>query len=143
MIEIPAAALSAHNFAKHLDFLSIGTNDLIQYTLAIDRIDDSVNYLYDPLHPAVLRLIQLTLQAGRGAKIPVSMCGEMASDPHYARLLLGLGLTEFSMQPSALLEQKQAINSANVIQFEAKVNRRIQRGSPEQIERLLTEINGD
>ena len=102
MIEVPAAAISANIFAKQLDFLSIGTNDLIQYTLAIDRIDDQVNYLYDPLHPSVLRLISLTLQAGRRAKIPVAMCGEMAGDPRYTRLLLGMGLQEFSAHPSNL-----------------------------------------
>jgi phosphotransferase system enzyme I (PtsI) len=91
MIEVPAAALSAGDFAKHLDFLSIGTNDLIQYTLAIDRIDDEVTYLYDPLHPAVLKLIRMTINAGRAAGIPVAMCGEMAGDPRYTRLLLAWG----------------------------------------------------
>ncbi len=104
MIEIPAAALTAPCFAAKLDFMSIGTNDLIQYTLAIDRIDDEVAYLYDPLHPAVLRLIQLIIQAGQAADIPVSMCGEMAGDPRFTRLLLGMGLTQFSMYPSSILE---------------------------------------
>jgi len=141
MIEIPAAALSAHDFARQLDFLSLGTNDLIQYTLAIDRVDDSVNYLYDPVHPAVLRLIQLTLQAGRSANIPVSMCGEMASDPRYTRLLLGLGLTQFSMQPSALLEIKQTINATHIGSIEQRVRRRIQRATPEQILALIEELN--
>src|SRR3546814_20611937 len=83
--------------ARHARFFSIGTNDLIQYTLAIDRVDDEVNYLYDPLHPAVLQLISHTINAGVGAHIPVTMCDEMAGDPRYTRLLLGLGLTEFSM----------------------------------------------
>ncbi|MEJ2687825.1 MAG: phosphoenolpyruvate--protein phosphotransferase [Gammaproteobacteria bacterium] len=110
MIEVPAAALSAGFFARHLDFLSIGTNDLIQYTLAIDRIDDEVNYLYDPLHPAVLRLIQMVIDAGHKAGIPVSMCGEMAGDARYTRLLLGLGLTEFSMQAASVLEIKGIID---------------------------------
>ncbi|MGH1537333.1 MAG: phosphoenolpyruvate--protein phosphotransferase, partial [Gammaproteobacteria bacterium] len=114
MIEVPAAAISANIFAKQLDFLSIGTNDLIQYTLAIDRIDDQVNYLYDPLHPSVLKLINITLQAGRRADIPVAMCGEMAGDPRYTRLLLGLGLTEFSAHPSNLLEIKQIINKSKI-----------------------------
>ncbi len=109
MIEVPAAAVSADLFAPHLDFLSIGTNDLIQYTLAIDRVDDAVNYLYDPLHPAVLRLIDLTIRAGKSAGIPVAMCGEMAGDSRYTRLLLGMGLTEFSMHPSTLLEIKKII----------------------------------
>lgn len=114
MIEIPAAAVCADQFARYLDFLSIGTNDLIQYTLAIDRVDDEINYLYDPLHPAVLMLIRNTLRAGRRAGIPVSLCGEMAGDPRYTRLLLGLGLTEFSMHPSNLLEVKRAIQDSNV-----------------------------
>jgi phosphotransferase system enzyme I (PtsI) len=84
MIEVPAAAICANYFSRSLDFLSIGTNDLIQYALAIDRIDDEVNYLYDPLHPAVLKLIDMTIRAGRRARIPVSMCGEMAGDPSSA-----------------------------------------------------------
>lgn len=112
MIEVPAAALAAEAFARHLDFLSIGTNDLIQYTLATDRIDDAVNYLYDPLHPAVLRLIDMTIKAGRKAHIPVAMCGEMAGDPRYTRLLLGMGLTEFSTPPAMLLEVKSIIQSS-------------------------------
>jgi len=109
MIEVPAAALAADAFAKKLDFLSIGTNDLIQYTLAIDRIDDEVNYLFDPLHPAVLKLIYMTIEAGKKAGIPVSMCGEMASDTQYTRLLLGMGLEYFSVQANALLEVKHII----------------------------------
>jgi phosphoenolpyruvate-protein phosphotransferase (PTS system enzyme I) len=109
MIEIPSAAIAADLFAPYLDFFSIGTNDLIQYTLAIDRVDDSVNYLYDPLHPAVLRLIALTIEAGRKARIPVAMCGEMAGDPRYTGLLLGLGLKEFSMHPATLLMIKRNV----------------------------------
>lgn len=114
MIEVPAAAISADLFARKLDFLSIGTNDLIQYTLAIDRVDDSVNYLYDPLHPSVLRLIQTVLAAGREAGIPVAMCGEMAGDTHFTRLLLGLGLREFSMEPSQMLEVRQQILESRI-----------------------------
>lgn len=117
MIEVPAAAVAADLFAPHLDFLSIGTNDLIQYTLAIDRVDDAVNYLYDPLHPAVLRLIAMTIQAGQAAQIPVGMCGEMAGDPHYTRLLLGLGLREFSMHPSGLLEIKRIVRESELEQL--------------------------
>ncbi len=113
MIETPAAALTADAFARELDFLSIGTNDLIQYTLAVDRIDDEVNYLYDPLHPAVLRLIKMTIEAGERAGIPVGMCGEMAGDRRYTPLLLGLGLREFSMLPGSLLEVKQLLLSLN------------------------------
>ena len=110
MIEVPAAALSASVFAHNLDFLSIGTNDLIQYTLAIDRVDDQVHYLFDPLHPAVLFLIHHTIRAGHEAGTPVSMCGEMASNPRLTRLLVGLGLREFSTHPGVLLEIKQIIN---------------------------------
>jgi phosphotransferase system enzyme I (PtsI) len=114
MIEVPAAAISADLFAPYLDFFSIGTNDLIQYTLAIDRVDDAVNYLYDPLHPSVLRLIAITIRAGKNARIPVAMCGEMAGDPRYTSLLLGLGLTEFSMHPATLLEVKKIVRHSNV-----------------------------
>jgi phosphotransferase system enzyme I (PtsI) len=114
MIEVPAAAICADIFARELDFLSIGTNDLIQYTIAIDRVDDEVNYLYDPLHPAVLRLIQMTIQSGQKMGIPVAMCGEMAGDARYTRLLLGMGLKEFSVHPNALLEVKQVINESRV-----------------------------
>ena len=122
MIEVPAAALAADAFAKKLDFLSIGTNDLIQYTLAIDRIDDEVNYLFDPLHPAVLKLIHMTIEAGKKASIPVSMCGEMASDTQYTRLLLGMGLEYFSVQANALLEIKHIIINSTLknLQSEAK-----------------------
>lgn len=112
MIEVPAAALSADNFAQRLDFLSIGTNDLIQYTLALDRIDDEVSYLYNPLHPSVLRLIDFTIKAGKQAGIPVSLCGEMASDPLYTRLLLGMGLEYFSVPPNAILEIKSIITNS-------------------------------
>lgn len=110
MIEVPAAAVCADIFARELDFLSIGTNDLIQYAVAIDRINDEVSYLYDPLNPGVLRLISMTIAAGRAAGIPVAMCGEMAGDPRYTRLLLGLGLNEFSVHPSSLLEIKHIIH---------------------------------
>jgi len=109
MIEVPAAALAAEQFARQLDFLSIGTNDLIQYTLAIDRVDDAVAYLYDPLHPAVVQLLAQVIRAGNAAGIPVSMCGEMAGDPQFVALLAGLGLRQFSMQPGALLAVKERI----------------------------------
>ncbi len=114
MIEVPAAALAAPLLARYCDFFSLGTNDLIQYTLAMDRVDDEINYLYDPLHPAVLQLIKITIEAGAAAGIPVSMCGEMASDKRYTALLLGLGLTEFSMHPASLLEVKRAIMQSDV-----------------------------
>lgn len=114
MIEVPAAAVAADLFASRLDFLSIGTNDLIQYTLAIDRVDDEVNYLYDPLHPSVLRLVKMTIDAGKRADIPVTMCGEMAGDPHFTKLLLGLGLRIFSMDPTTLLEVKKKVLDTDI-----------------------------
>lgn len=123
MIEVPAAALAADAFARELDFLSIGTNDLVQYTLAIDRIDDEVNYLYDPLHPSVLRLIQMVIDAGKRHNIPISMCGEMAGDPRYIPLLLGMGLREFSMQPGSLLEVKRVVRSLDAASLAKQVGR--------------------
>ncbi|HOM21862.1 MAG TPA: phosphoenolpyruvate--protein phosphotransferase, partial [Ottowia sp.] len=113
MIEIPAAALSLRLFLRHFDFLSIGTNDLIQYTLAIDRTDESVAHLYDQLHPAVLRLVADTLAEGARQGKPVSVCGEMAGDTAMTRLLLGLGLRSFSMHPSQILAVKQEILRAD------------------------------
>ena len=109
MVEVPAAALLAEEFLQHFDFLSIGTNDLIQYTLAIDRADESVAYLYDPLHPAVLRLVAGVIAAGARCGKEVSICGEMAADAALARLLLGLGLRYFSMQPTQIPHVKQQI----------------------------------
>jgi phosphotransferase system enzyme I (PtsI) len=114
MIEIPAAAITARSFARQLDFLSIGTNDLIQYTLAVERMDEEVNFLFDPLHPAVLHLIRVTIDAAIEANIPIGMCGEMAGDPRFTRLLLGMGLRELSMQPSALLETREIIRNSNL-----------------------------
>jgi phosphotransferase system enzyme I (PtsI) len=113
MIEVPAAALIVDRFAQGFDFLSIGTNDLIQYTLAIDRADETVAHLYDPLHPAVLRLIAATLDAGTRHGKPVSLCGEMAGDPALTRLLLGLGLRSFSMHPAQILAVKQEVLRAD------------------------------
>ena len=111
MIEVPAAALNSAAFAERLDFLSIGTNDLIQYTLAIDRVDDELTYLYDPAHPAVLRLIREVIEAGRRTGIPISMCGEMAGDLRFVPLLLGMGLREFSMQPAAILDVRERLRT--------------------------------
>lgn len=141
MIEIPATAVCAEIFAKHVDFFSIGTNDLIQYTLAIDRIDDHVNYLYDPLHPAVLRLIHMTLDAGKLHNIPVSMCGEMAGDPRFTRLLLAMGLESFSMHPNALLEIKQVINETDLSQLPPQTLEIMEMLDPLEAELLLDQIN--
>ncbi|GAB1391958.1 phosphoenolpyruvate--protein phosphotransferase [Rhodocyclaceae bacterium] len=140
MIEIPAAALALGPFLKRLQFLSIGTNDLIQYTLAIDRTDETVSHLYDPLHPAVLRLLAQVIQTAHKAEMPVAVCGELAGDPKLCRLLLGMGLRHFSMHPSQLLEVKQQIVMADTEQLEAKVTRILRCDEPErirdQVERL-------
>ena len=139
MIEVPASAVCADIFAKQLDFLSIGTNDLIQYTMAIDRVNDEVNYLYDPLHPAVLRLIHTTIEAGNKAGIPVSMCGEMAGDIEHTRLLLGLGLREFSVHPAILLEVKQIINSTNVSELSDLIEQALNASTGAEIHMLFRE----
>ena len=141
MIEVPAAALSAGLFARRLDFLSIGTNDLIQYTLAIDRVDDEVTYLYDPLHPAVLRLIKLVIDAGRTHDTPVAMCGEMAGDPRYTRLLLGMGLQELSLHPTALLEIKDVIQRSPVARFKPVVDDILGTDDPQRIGEMLGILN--
>ena len=141
MIEVPAAALSASLFARKLDFLSIGTNDLIQYTLAIDRVDDAVTYLYDPLHPAVLRLVKMVIDAGRQYRTPIAMCGEMASDTRYTRLLLGMGLTEFSVHPTALLEVKDMIIHSRPADFSELVNDILADDDPATIVERLDALN--
>ncbi|AXA92499.1 phosphoenolpyruvate--protein phosphotransferase [Massilia sp. YMA4] len=114
MIEIPAAALALPMFVRKMNFLSIGTNDLIQYTLAIDRVDYEVAHLYNPLHPAILQLISMTIAAGQKAGIDVAVCGEMAGDTKLTRLLLGMGLREFSMHPAQLLAVKQEILNSDL-----------------------------
>lgn len=141
MIEVPAAAVAADVFARHLDFLSIGTNDLIQYTLAIDRIDDQVNYLYDPLHPALLRLIAQTIRAGEHSGIPVSMCGELAGHPRFTRLLIGMGLQDFSMQPSSILEIKHLVKHSDYAKLRAQVEELLNCHDSRAIEELVDEIN--
>ena len=141
MIEVPAAAVAAERFARELDFLSIGTNDLIQYALAIDRVDDEVNYLYDPLHPAVLELIRHVIEAGREAGIPVSLCGEMAGDPRYVRVLLGLGLTDFSMPPNHLLEVKRSLLDSRRSTLRKQVQTLLEAGTTEEQQTLLERIN--
>ena len=140
MIEVPAAAVCADIFAGQLDFLSIGTNDLIQYTLAIDRVDDEVSYLYEPLHPAVLRLIRMTLDAGAKAGIPVAMCGEMAGDSKFTQLLLGLGLREFSVHPAYLLEVKKNILESRLDRLNAAADAALLAASAVEIEKLLEEL---
>jgi phosphotransferase system enzyme I (PtsI) len=130
MVEVPAIAIAIEPFAAALDFLSIGTNDLIQYTLAIDRTDNEVSALYDPLHPAVLRLIANTINAGVRVGIPVSVCGEMAGDSNLTRLLLGLGLTAFSMHPQQLLDVKREIRDAHSNALRNQVANSLNRANP-------------
>ncbi len=137
MIEVPAAAVAAETLGRDLDFLSIGTNDLIQYALAIDRIDEEVSYLYDPLHPGVLRLIDAVIRAGRRLKIPVAMCGEMAGDRRFTRLLLAMGLREFSVQPNDLLEIKSIILDSDVPALQRKYRRVLASRKPERVAEMM------
>jgi len=141
MIEVPAAAIMADVFAQKLDFLSIGTNDLIQYTLAIDRVDDAVNYLYDPIHPAVLQLIKQVIRAGEKAKIPVSLCGEMAGNVNYTRLLLGLGLKNFSMDATYLLNVKERVLLADTSRLRYLVGKIINAETPTMAREYLNKLN--
>jgi phosphotransferase system enzyme I (PtsI) len=140
MIEVPAAAVCADIFARQLDFLSIGTNDLIQYTMAIDRVNDVVNYLYDPLNPAVLRLIRTTIRAGEKENIPVAMCGEMAGEAKYTRLLLGLGLREFSVHPTTSLEVKQIIIESNVGELEKLAKKALKATSGIEVANIMRKV---
>jgi phosphotransferase system enzyme I (PtsI) len=141
MIEVPAAALSLAGFAKRLDFLSIGTNDLIQYTLAIDRTDNEVAHLYDPLHPAVLQLVAQTIAQGQRAGLSVSVCGEMAGDPALTRLLLGLGLREFSMHPAQMLAVKQEILLSDLAQCQAVAKKVLAASEPQRIRALIAGLS--
>ncbi|QJD99393.1 phosphoenolpyruvate--protein phosphotransferase [Massilia forsythiae] len=133
MIEIPAAALALPMFVRRMDFLSIGTNDLIQYTLAIDRVDYEVAHLYNPLHPAVLSLIAMTIDAGNKAGIDVAVCGEMAGDTKLTRLLLGMGLREFSMHPAQLPAVKQEILGSDLTRLAARTRRILRTMEPAAI----------
>ncbi len=141
MIEIPAAALSLGLFMRKLDYLSIGTNDLIQYTLAIDRTDDAVAHLYDPMHPAVLQLIAGTIRSATRAGVPVAVCGEMAGDPQLTRLLLGFGLRNFSMQSSHLLEVKERILRTSLAEAVPLARRILRSIRPERTKDLLHRLN--
>jgi phosphotransferase system enzyme I (PtsI) len=140
MIEIPAAALALPMFVKRMDFLSIGTNDLIQYTLAIDRVDYEVAHLYNPLHPAVLHLIAMTIDAGRKAGIDVAVCGEMAGDIKLTRLLLGMGLREFSMHPAQLLAVKQEILASDLAVLGPRTRRILRTMEPSAIAEAVEQL---
>ena len=141
MIEIPAAALSPGSFLKHLDFLSIGTNDLIQYLLAVDRTDDQVAHLYDPLHPAVLQLLAQIIRTCDKAGKPIALCGEMAGEVPLTRLLLGFGLRQFSMHPAHLLEVKQRVLQTNLKDVTASVQRMLRTDDPDRLHAMLDKLN--
>jgi phosphotransferase system enzyme I (PtsI) len=141
MVEVPAAALALGYFIKKLDFLSIGTNDLTQYTLAIDRADDAVAHLYDPLHPAVLQLIAQTIRIAHRAGKPVAVCGEMAGDLAATRLLIGFGLREFSMHSTQLLEIKQQVLRTSFQHAQALAGRILRADDPARRSRLMQELN--
>jgi phosphotransferase system enzyme I (PtsI) len=141
MIEIPAAVLAISAFLAKLDFLSIGTNDLIQYTLAVDRSDDAVSHLYDPLHPAVLKLLTMSIVAANKAGVPIAVCGEMAGEPRLTRLLLGLGLRNLSMHPAHLLTVKQRVLTTNVAELRPVVDRIRRTDSAEKVVALLQKLN--
>jgi phosphoenolpyruvate-protein phosphotransferase (PTS system enzyme I) len=141
MIEVPAAAINAEAFAKELDFLSIGTNDLIQYTLAIDRTDDAVAHLYNPLHPSVLKLISMTIKAGAKLGKSVAVCGEMAGDAKLTKLLIGMGLSQLSMHPSNVLSVKQQILRSQMAKLNSHARKVLSHTDLEKIEPLVAKFN--
>jgi phosphoenolpyruvate-protein phosphotransferase (PTS system enzyme I) len=141
MIEIPAAVLSIGAFTSRLDFLSIGTNDLIQYTLAVDRSDEAVSQLYDALHPAVIKLIAMAISTANKAGIPVAVCGEMAGDVRFTRLLLGMGLLDFSMHPAHILTVKQRVLTSELQASKAFASRMRNVDEPARLAALLTKLN--
>jgi phosphotransferase system enzyme I (PtsI) len=142
MIEIPAAAYTADLLAPEVDFFTIGTNDLIQFCLAVDRADERVSRLYEPLHPAILRMIVMVRRAAARRRIPVSLCGEMASDPALLALLVGLGLTEFSMTPGAIGVAKEALAEASREELQRVARRVLRLPTAEEIERELLDALG-
>jgi phosphoenolpyruvate-protein phosphotransferase (PTS system enzyme I) len=141
MIEVPAAALALSIFTRRLDFLSIGTNDLIQYTLAVDRTDDTVAHLYDPLHPAVLSLLAQIIKNADKARVPVALCGEMAGDVSLTRLLLGLGLRQYSMHSAHLPDVKQRLLQSSVSHSKSLALRMLRENDPERLQMMLDRLN--
>jgi phosphotransferase system enzyme I (PtsI) len=142
MIEIPAAAYTADLLAREVDFFTIGTNDLIQYCLAVDRADERVSRLYEPLHPAILRMVLMVRRAAQRQRIPVSLCGEMASDPALLTLLVGLGLTEFSMTPGAIPVAKQVLAEVRSDEMRRVARRVLRLATVEEIEHELLSVIG-
>ena len=141
MIEVPGAALAADALARHSDFFAIGSNDLTMYTLATDRANEHVAHLFDPLHPAVLRLIQFTTSAALRARIPISICGEIAGEPRYAALLVGLGLRELSMSPASIPRVKQRIRGMDALAAAARANLIMDQTDSGRIATLLDDFN--
>jgi len=137
MIEIPSASVTADILAREVDFFSIGTNDLIQYALAVDRINEHVSYLYEPLHPAILRIIRSVVQSARNGGIPLAICGEMASEPAYVLILLGLGLEEFSMNPIAIPKVKKVLRMAKALETRSMAERLFQFSTASEIKRYV------
>lgn len=141
MIEVPGAALAAEILAMEADFFALGTNDLTQYTLAIDRADEQVSDLYDPLHPGVLRLIQMTVDAALTARIPISICGEMAGDERYTSLLLGMGIQELSMSPTSIAKVKRRIRSMDLAAARRNTREILRESDSKRISQLLDEFD--
>jgi phosphotransferase system enzyme I (PtsI) len=141
MIEVPGAALAADSLGRACDFFAIGTNDLTMYTLAIDRGDEQVAHLYNPLHPAVLRLIQFTAEAALRNRIPVSLCGEMAGDPRYTALLLGLGIRELSMAPIKIGRIKSRVRRIDLAAAADRAQSIMAQSDPGRIAALLDDFN--
>lgn len=139
MIEIPAAAIISDLFAKEVDFFSIGTNDLIQYTVAVDRMNDKIAPLYDPYHPAILRLIKTVIDNGHKEGIWVGMCGEVAGNPELIPLLLGMGLDEFSMSPASILEARKIIGSLDYQLTKKMTKEVLQMGSSVDIRKYIAD----
>ena len=140
MVEVPSAVMMLDHFCDEVDFFSIGTNDLIQYCLAVDRTDDRVMSLYEPMHPAILRIVRMVARAGRRAGIPVAVCGEMAADPALLALLVGLGLREFSMAPGALPLAKQVVRSLRAGEARVAARRALAARTVKEVERALLEL---
>ncbi|MBL8300159.1 MAG: phosphoenolpyruvate--protein phosphotransferase [Rhodanobacteraceae bacterium] len=143
MIEVPAAAIALQNLIRHVDFVAIGTNDLVQYTLAADRNNDALSELYDPLHPAVLQLLAMTIRCGEKHAKPVSLCGEMASDARYTPLLIALGLTNFSMHSGALLEVRDAVSRCDRSRLRRIAPQLLRAETGGDVKRILERATGE